>query len=291
MNGLINISAVKYFKRRLINKTLEPYRVLTGSSRLMPSFIIIGGMKCGSSSLYRYIIQHHNVKPALTKELYFFHKYKNFEKGIPWYKSHFPFSQQGLITGEATPDYIFHPHAPKRIADNIPSVKLIALLRNPVDRAYSHYYHALRYKWENPSTSFEEAIDKEKLILESELEKIIKDEDYDSENYLRYSYLSRGIYLQQIKRWRQFFLPEQILIIESERLYSEPSKTFRQVLDFLDLPQQELTDYKKYNSYSEYSTSNYPKINPDTRKYLLAYFRPHNESLYEYLGMKFNWSK
>ncbi|NET04138.1 MAG: sulfotransferase domain-containing protein [Symploca sp. SIO2B6] len=257
----------------------------------MPDFIIIGAQKCGTTSLYNYLIQHPNVKSALQKELHFFDK--RFNKSIDWYRSHFPVKEKNVITGEASPNYIFHPHTPQKISKIIPSVKLIALLRNPIDRAYSHYAHNLRANRINLSKgqkereilSFEEAIKSEDSRLYMEREKILNNSIYYSQDCMYYSYLAKGIYVDQFKRWLNLFPKEQILIIESEKLYAEPAAIFRQVREFLNLPPWELKEYNVHNSIQ------YRQMDTSLRNYLIDYFKPHNERLYEYLGVQFDWDK
>ncbi|MEH1918615.1 sulfotransferase domain-containing protein [Nostoc sp.] len=273
----------------LLSSTYQAYKRLTNSIRLMPHFIIIGAQKCGTTSLYEYLQQHSFVAPATTKEIHFFDI--NFSQGISWYRMHFPSVLykyrnkqtfgQNIITGEASPYYIFHPLTPKRISKIIPQVKLIVLLRNPVDRAYSHYQHVVRMGAE--TLSFEEAIQKERERISGEEEKILRNENYYSFNHQIYSYLSRGIYVDQLKVWSGFFPKEQFLIIKFEDLSTDTSAVFKQVLKFLNLPESKPKNYLKYNC------GCYPEMAPTTRKYLNDYFKPYNEELYEYLGKNFGW--
>ncbi len=277
--------------KRAIRQPPQPYRMLTGQIRLMPDFIIIGAQKGGTTSLYNLLIGHPCIASALVKEVHFFDK--NFMKGITWYKAHFPSflykyyakKMHGLnfITGEASPYYIFHPHAPKRISEIVPRVKIIVLLRNPIDRAYSHYHEEVRR--EREPLSFEDAIKREWERINGEMGKMLEDENYYSFNHQYYSYLSRGIYVDQLKVWMNFFPKEQILILKSEDFYSYPETTLRRVVEFLNLPGWDPKDYRKYNE------SKYPKMNATTRKYLIDYFLPHNQRLYEYLGMDFEWDR
>ena len=184
-----------------------PTRILTNNLRVLPNFLIIGVSRSGTTSLYNYLTQHPSVAPALIKEVYFFDR--SYKRGLAWYRSFFPtvlekyysttVKKKEFITGEATPCYIFHPHVPRRVFKTIPGIKLIVLLRNPVDRAYSFYHHNLRRGLE--SLSFEEAIESEVKRLRGELEKMMDDENYFSFNRQYYSYLSRGIYVDQLKNW------------------------------------------------------------------------------------------
>ena len=135
------------------------YRAVTSPIRLLPDFLIIGTQRGGTTSLYHYLQAHPCIRPASTKEVHFFDT--KFHKGLAWYRGHFPtrieqssvnrLHGHSLMTGEATALYLFHPHAPKRVAKALPFVKLIVLLRNPVDRALSHYYHAIKHGYETLS--------------------------------------------------------------------------------------------------------------------------------------------
>ena len=244
----------------------------------MPDFLIIGAQKCGTTSLYNYLIQHPQIVPALQKEVHFFDL--NFDKGLDWYQSQFqPLdSHNHLITGEASPYYIFHPLVPERVHQLFPKVKLIVLLRNPVERAISHYYHEVRLGYE--TMGLEEAIASESTRLRGEVEKIIADGNYYSFNHQHYTYLSRGIYFDQLHTWMKFFPPEQFLIILSEDLFINPDRILNQVFDFLELPPHQLTQYNKFNA------GDYPPISQKIYQQLQAYFRPYNQKLETLLAQK-----
>ncbi len=142
-------------------------RNITSRLRVVPDFPIVGAMKSGTSSLYLYTTQHPHVLPALKVEVHYFDI--NFNRGNKWYRSHFPtifykfisrlIKRHKMITGEASPYYLFFPHSAQRIYTTFPNLKIIIILRNPVDRAYSHYFHSTRGGFE--SLSFEEAVKKE----------------------------------------------------------------------------------------------------------------------------------
>ncbi|WP_144054288.1 sulfotransferase domain-containing protein [Pleurocapsa sp. PCC 7319] len=271
---------------RVINKSV---RIATNPIRIMPSFIITGAKKCGTTSLFHYLSEHPNIGAPIKKEISYFDI--NFAKGNQWYKSFFPISLPGnespyLITGEATANYICHPQAPQRIAKILPQVKLIALLRNPVDRAYSHYHHTKRIGRED--LSFEEALKQEDFRV-----KQIEQIENNSFNFIsnhhgayNYTYLSSGLYAEQLENWFAHFDEKQFLILKSEDYFSHPEIIFQQVLDFLELPNWSPKRFKKYN-YNAYPQ----KMDSNTRKHLIEYFQPHNEKLYELLGVDFGWNK
>jgi hypothetical protein len=273
----------------VLKQAAKAPRVLTARMRLLPDFLIIGAQRCGTTSLQRYVIHHPCVAPSFRKEVHFFDR--NLRKGITWYRGHFPsvpykyyvttILGRRFMTGEASAAYVFYPHAPRRILEALPQVKLIILLRNPVDRAYSHYQHEVSLKYEN--LSFEEAIQQEPERLCGEREKMLVDEGYDSHRYRHYSYLSRGVYADQLEVWMGLFPKEQICILRSEDFFAEPGRVFQQVLRFLELPPWDLPQYKQYNA-REYAT-----MHAATRKRLVEYFEPHNRRLHELVGRNFAW--
>ena len=230
----------------------------TGAS---PDFVIIGGKKCGTSSLYDLVTRHPHVEPAASKELHYFDLLHEAESA-EWYRSCFPAPRRvdgrWTITGEATP-YMSTGGAPERMARVVPRARLIALLRNPVDRAYSDYQQVVR-KGREPRP-FEEAV-----------------EDENSE------YLIRSVYVDQLLRWSEFFDRERILVLRSEDFFEDPSETLKLVTRFLDLPSWEPDEAEVLNkgTYTQ-------ELAPDTRRRLEDYFEPHNQRLYEYLGVDFGW--
>ncbi len=186
-----------------------------------PDFLIIGVQKGGNNSLYNYLMKHPQIAPAVNKEIQFFSF--NFHRGWDWYISQFPYLQEKqvnsistdkrIITGEASPYYIFHPLAPERVKQWCPQIKLIVLLRDPVARAISYYHHCIRYSYE--SLPIKEAFEQEFSRLAQEEEKLKADPQYYSYNHQHLSYLSRGRYVEQLATWRAHFPPEQFLILQS----------------------------------------------------------------------------
>lgn len=272
-----------------IDRTL---RTMTANWRLMPDFLVIGGQKCGTTSLYQYLISHPFIISAMKKQMHFFDNH--FEKGITWYQSHFPsylykhyFKQihkQDFITGEATPYYIFHPLAAKRVAEYLPNAKFVLLIRNPVERSYSHYHHEKRKGTE--TLSFEDAIAKEEERLAGEKEKMIANGNYYSFNYQRYSYLARSRYYEQLTEWFSYFPQERFFIVKSEDMYKNTVDIVKNIFNFLQLP--EFPEFKiEKDQY--YNVGKYDKMNSATREKLVEYFKPHNENLYKLLNRDFDW--
>ncbi len=287
--------------KRLISKPLFgtlnylsfQFRMLNAGQRALPDYLIIGAAKSGTSSLYRTLAQHPNIAPALKKEIYFFCHYQNFDRGLNWYKAHFyaPLYRwwkkmrgiNKLVTGESTPIYLLTPFVPERVKAVVPGVKIIVMMRNPVDRAYSHFYHVYRPRRE--TLEFKEALEKEEERIRDEYPITSNGEGYEFHNYPTFAYKYGGVYADQLQPWLSAFPKEQFLFIQSERYYKDHQQVYNEVLDFLGLPHYTPSKAKKkiYPSYT--------KMDPDIRASLVQFFKPHNQRLYELLGQTFDWDK
>ncbi len=262
-------------------------------TRLRPAFLIIGAQRCGTTSLYSYLAEHPLVVSAARKEVHFFDV--NYGRGPNWYRQQFasrldpPLRRNPRlrwITGEASPYYLFHPLAPRRAAQLLPDVKLIAILRNPVDRALSHYHHEVRRR--NETLPFADAIAAEEGRMRGERELMIANGSYRSHDHQRFSYAGRGCYMDQLNDWLKFFARDQLLVVFSDRFYAEPPAVLREITNFLRLPPLLARDeaiYDKHN-YAEYK-----EMNPALREQLVDYFRPHNARLEAFLGTALGWDK
>ena len=263
------------------------YHRATSRSRALPDLIIIGAMKSGTSSLFGYLSQHPQLFPSRTKEVHFFDGGKKpevdtFLKKEAWYRAHFPLKKHmsaGSKAFEASPLYIFNPLAPKRIFDLVPKVKIIAVLRNPTERAISHYYHVKRKNRE--PLSIYEALQAE----EKRLEPVIRDKDYKSEVFRHYSYKSRGLYKKQIERYLNYFPLQQTLVLSSDELFCEPDSTLKRVFDFVGVD----TEFKVNNLGARNVGHNRIEVDRNVYDYLNDYFLPHNQELYELVGKSYGW--
>lgn len=263
------------------------YRRLTWRERVLPDFIIIGAQKAGTTSLFSYLAQHPDLYPSHRKEVHFFDgginpRRDNFRRGQRWYRAHFPRMQELGPAGktfEASPSYLFNPLVPERIHDLIPDVRLIALLRDPVERAISHYFHERRKGRE--TLPIMEAMQAE----EERLEPAMQAQDYKSDVFRRCSYKSRGIYHRQLERYLARFPRENLLVLDSDELFRAPTEAIRQVLGFVGVdPDVGVPDLEPRNV-----GSNRSHVEPAVYEYLTEFFRPHNQALYERLGRDFGW--
>ena len=251
---------------------------MTAFARIRPSFLIIGAQRSGTTSLYQYLTIHPGILPALRKEVHFFDF--QYEKGLRWYLAHFPgihrrSRNQPKITGEASPYYMVHPLAPERVKAFNPDIKLIALLRDPVDRALSHYRHEVRNGVER--LSFEEAIATERKRLSS-TEGLLKQAPYHySFCHHHYSYLERGRYAHYLEMWLNHFPRESLLVLKSEDMFRDVNSVANRVFGFLGLPTYRIPR-------DAGSRTAYQSMHPEIRGRLHRYFASDQKKLAKFFG-------
>ena len=269
---------------RRASTELTDERMASAQARAFPGVVIAGCQRCGTTSLYWNLAKHPLVLQALVKEVHFFDV--NWIRGERWYRAHFPTLQElkdagsdsgsAAIAIEASPYYIFHPDAPRRIATLLHDTKFIVLVRNPVDRAFSNWRRQVQKQRE--SLSFEEAIDEEPARLAGERERILADAGYEGTNWRWYSYLSRGHYAEQLAEFVRHVPRERLLVLIAEDLANDPQAVYQRTLEFLRLPDFAPPVHEHRNRSSGSSLSD------RTRAKLVEHYRPHNRRLYEWLG-------
>ena len=258
---------------------------ITSFLRVLPDFFVIGPGRTGTTSLFYYLDQHPSLSKSAYDELGFFDV--NFHLGFHWYRSLFPSiltkfriksKTNFFMTYDVTPSYVRRPWIARRIKKLFPNSKLIIVLRNPIDKTYSHYYLSTI---SGETRTFEEVIKKDMDDI-SKWNVNLKDDNYFATK-VENSKLARGFYVEQLLPWFELFPKNQILIISSEELATNTKNVMSEIFKFLNLPDYEIPNIEKVN------VSKYSKMNPETRKLLIEYFKPHNEKLYEFLNLRFNW--
>ncbi len=244
----------------------------------LPNFIVIGAQRCGSTSLHKYIIEHPQVLEPITKEINFFTQ--EFERGLSWYEAHFPSIPEGsaYITGEASTSYLDSDNdTPHRLFNLYPHVKLLVILRNPVERAISHYNQLVKLGREN--RSLEEALKTEMEILEG-----IEDIWSVRQQYwsVGKGYIWRGLYVYFLKQWMSVFPRERFLIVRSENLFKHPWVTMKRVFEFLEVSDYQLPSYPKHNSGGSYLI----QLDKSFQSRLNQFFHLHNHQLTDFLTAK-----
>jgi hypothetical protein len=275
---------------------LRRVRLATSGRRLLPAFLVIGAQPTGAMSLFNALCRHPQVggpTPAKedvewSKELHFFDD--NFWRGVDWYRSHFPLSVSAsivrrfgrdLVPGEITPSYILHPAAPERAAATVPEARLIAMLRDPIERAYAHYDNMKRQGLEQ--LPFEDAVAAEEERLAGEEERLRADKRHSSARYRNCGYVTRSLYADQLERWLACFPREQLLVLRAEDFVADPSDVFAEAVAFLGLrPWQPQGFGAAYRLVT-------PEIEPAVRARLEERFAEPNARLARLVGRDFAW--
>jgi hypothetical protein len=272
---------LKRLQRRLQKNTItEKYIVLLrsylGHYQLIedaPSFLVVGAQKCGTTSLYHYLSSH----PAVLfypdrKEVNYFNRLQHYPDHT-WYKTLFRVDQKRAAadiqaSGDVTPNYCFWPGTMARIHQFKPQMKLIILVRNPVNRAISHYW-MIHGRGQEP-LPFHEALAAEEARLASG----------DVQTILLHSYKARGHYVEQIQEMYRYFPKEQVLICRTEDFSRETAATMRTITDFIGVDPVQLPEYKHYLK------QQYAPTPDDLRAELHDYFAPRNRALTELTGIR-----
>jgi hypothetical protein len=258
---------------------------LTGQPELgqvLPDFLVIGAMKAGTTTLFAALTQHPHVIRSRRREIHFFGS--RFGRGEVWYRRHFPtgleLRRHHAITGEGSTSYLAHPLAPERIHQVIPEIKMIALLRDPVDRAISNYFHEQRTGRETLPIVEAFAAEDERLRRAAE--------EPGQRPLGRLAYRKRGLYAEQLARYLHRFRREQLLVLRAESLFEGPRKTIDQVCRFLSIdPAAGNFDYIPKNI-GGYNPSLVP---PSLVDELTQFYASHNERVYALVGQDWGWKR
>jgi hypothetical protein len=264
--------------RNVLRGAYRATGLATAQVRPLPDFLILGAQKAGTTALYAYLRWHPDITGPSFKEVSFFDRH--YAQGERWYRAHLPLRRRALV-GEASPSYLFHPQAPERVARMLPESRLIALLRNPVERAFSHYQHEVALGRE--PLSFEEAIDREDERMRGELDHMLRDPSYLSHAWWNYTYVARGRYAEQLERWFGAFPRDQLLVLLTDELAADTPGTYRRVLDFLGAEAHDL------DSYPRIFDRDYEDMDPATRARLEELFAEPNRRLAALLGLDLPW--
>ncbi|HUZ55980.1 MAG TPA: sulfotransferase domain-containing protein [Streptosporangiaceae bacterium] len=280
--------------RKAAKQVLRQYGEATAGLRPGPDFVVIGAKRGGTTSLYNYLLEHPSIRALFPGRQHIkgIHYYdSNYPRGLRWYRSHFPVQAGGhhltrpdlspAIAGEASPYYLFHPLAAERLASDYPDVRIIVSLRDPIDRAYSHYKEALYHDRE--TLSFEAVLEAEGERLRGEAERIAAEPGYLSVAHEHLSYLAQSRYLDTLPRWFSLFPREQFHIMVSEEFYADPNREVNEIWQFLGLPPRNLVSRTRHNHQPARD------IRPETRQHLQDLLADHNRGLEELLGRSLPW--
>lgn len=263
----------------------------TSAARMTPEFIVVGGQRCGTTSLFKNIAEHPQVlRPAVDKGIDWFTLH--YDRDESWYRSHFPVERVARlrtrrygrpVAFEACTYYMFHPFAIERLATTYPDVKIVAMLRDPVERAFSAYKHELARGFETV-VDFGEALAREDSRLAGEIERMRADVTYESHAHRHHAYRRRGQYAEQLERIFKFFPRERVHVVESEAYFAEPEREYAALLEFLDIGSFQPAAFDRHNARPS------SPMPGDTREFLTTHYAPHDEMLGDLLGRRPRWA-
>ena len=265
--------------RKLARNAIWTFGRATSRWRPLPGFLVIGAQKAGTTALYAYLRWHPEITGPSWKEVSFFDRH--WWRGEAWYRGQFPLRASERLVGEASPSYLFHPLAPERARALVPEAKLVALLRDPVERAYSQYQHEVALGRE--PLSFEDALEAEEERTRGELERLVADPRYFSRAWWDHTYAARGLYAEQLERWLAVYPREQLLVLTTEELGERTAETYAAVLSFLGRARHALEDYPRVFD------RDYAPMRPETRAALAERFVEPNRRLETLLGRTLGW--
>lgn len=277
------------FRYKLRNRVLIPIRERTSAFRARPDLVIAGVQKGGTTPFFRFLSEHPQVMRGLVKESHYFDRH--YARGPIWYRALYPLnaSRQRLAKKlgrevrvmDATPDYVFDPRAPGRIARDLPDARFVIFLRDPVARAYSNYQMMVAREYE--TLSFADAMAAEPERTAGEWDKMLADPDYISHPIRIFGYMMRSRYADQLERWFQHIPQERTLVVRSEDARDDPAAAFRQLTNFFEIDAFEPPSFKPPNK------RNYEPLDPGLRAELSATFADQNRRLAEILGRDMGW--
>ncbi len=266
-------------------------RRVNAGARALPDFVIIGAQKAGTTALYAYLRTHPDVFPALKKEVHYFDIH--YSEGEQWYRGMFPtrsrlraasrHRRRTVVTGEASPYYLFHPLAAERAARLIPGARLVVLLRDPVERAWSHYRHEVRAGREELDFADALAAEPERLARAADAVRA-GGADGPAAAHRTASYVSRGRYAEQLQRWLTHFSREALLVVQAQELFSNPAREYDRVLRFLGIAPAPGGHFEVHNAGQQ------SPMDPALRTQLRQLYREPNEQLADLLGTRLPWS-
>ncbi len=273
-----------WFVRRSLREAQVVVRRRSAHDRVLPSFLIIGAQRCGTTSLYRYLTAHPEAAPAVGKELQYFSLHHG--RGEGWYRAHFPRAADaaGRHAFEASPYYLYHPLVPARAAGLLPEARIVVLLRDPVRRAFSHYQHSVALGQER--LSFDEALDAEPARLAGEEDCLRREPGRQSLAHRSWSYQDRGVYAPQLERWLEHYPRGQVKVVLSEDLFGDTDRVYGDIQRFLGLRAHHLPSYAAHTRRPAWAG---PPMSEAARARLGERFEQPNRRLSEILGRDVPW--
>jgi len=283
-----------YPVKRVVHLGSRSYGRITAPGRVLPSFLLCGGQRCGTTSLYRALSAHPAVlKAVLHRGVHYFDT--AYHRGLGWYRAHFPLVRTARRVEralgvpaqafESSPHYMYHPHAVGRIARELPDVRLVVLVRDPVERAHSQHAYELARGYE-PEASFARALALEPARLREQEERLLAEPFGYSFAHQHYAYRSRGEYARFLDVMAADIGRDRILVVDSGEFFAEPGPVYDRVLDFLRLPKLDHPQFAQYNARPRTTL-----MEPELRHELTGHYKAWDQRLAGWLGATPSWRR
>jgi hypothetical protein len=258
---------------------------------MLPSFLICGGQRCGTTSLYRALASHPAViKAVLHKGVHYFDV--GYQRGLRWYRGHFPLQRSSdrvarrlgvpAQTFESSPYYMYHPHAAARIAADLPGVRILVLVRDPVERAYSQHAHEVARGFET-ERDFRRALDLEPMRLRGVREHLLDNPLAYNFSHQHHAYRARGEYVEYIAAMARLLGRDRVHVVDSGAFFTDPEPTYDAVLDFLGLPHADYPVFERHNARPRVD------LDPSVKSALAEHYAPYDIRLAAWLGRRLSW--
>ena len=257
---------------------------MAARTKRAPDFFILGGMKCGTTSLFNYLLEHSRIKGPRKKELHYYDMDIYEGMSLEKYVASFPERAEDEMSGEGTPFYLTHPSCPTWVKRDFPEARFIIVMRDPVERFWSHYHQYCKYR--DYSGSPESLIEKEEAVS-ANIFKAIRENPEAHEpvfDLKLYSLLARGRYAEQIERWLQFFDQERFLFLFTQALKDDRETAVNQAVSFLGLEPEPLQALATLHH-----TQHYDPMPQALHDSLREYYAPHDDALQRLLGTSLPW--
>ena len=260
---------------------------VTAPARMTPSFLIIGAQRCGTTSLFRVLSEHPDlVRPTMSKGIAYFDM--NYPKGERWYRAHFPVAALARWraggrpqTFESSGYYSVHPLAAGRIARDLPDVKVVLMVRNPVDRAYSAHRHESSRGFED--VPFERALELEPTRIAGEAERMVADPTYESFEHRHHAYLTRSRYAEQVQRFVDALGPDRVRVVDADRFFADPQPELTALFAWLGLRPWPVEHVDVWNARPG------SPLDAELEERLMRYFEEPDRRLAELMGRLPSW--
>ncbi|MDQ1294704.1 MAG: hypothetical protein QG608_2589 [Actinomycetota bacterium] len=268
---------------------LRAYGTITSPLRAEPDFIVLGAKRAGTTTLYHAVVAHPRATVLFprwqrTKSPHYFDL--KHTRPHAWYRSFFPLRRPvgppRPLAGDAAPYLLYHPVSPRWVAEEAPRAKLLVMLRDPIERAWSHHWDRVRNGMED--LSFEDAVAAEPERLAGQEAALLADPTTPCPAHEHFSYVDRGRYAVQLRRWFAQVPAERMLIMRSEDFYVDPQRVFDSVTDFLGLSRFAPERFGRHHAHADR-----PAVPAPVRERLAPMFTDGNRDLADLLGTPVWW--